>query len=94
MADELAAGGRAKQIINLTGPNRLGRDVEIITPGGVITVAADMVTTQEGLPRVVIEVAPSTREKPTSGDGGHWETEVRDYYLDRTDVTLTRKGDI
>jgi hypothetical protein len=91
IADGIA---RSRQVVDLTGPNRLGRDVEIITPGGVVRVYADLVTAREGLPAVTVEIVPSTRYKPTSGDGGHWESEVRDYLTDRTDVTLVRKGDI
>lgn len=98
MADETEPmSGRepeTKQIVDLSGTNRLGRYAEIITPGGVIRVYADLVTAREGLPAVTIEIVPSTRYKPTSGDGGHWEHEVRDHFGDRTDVILVRKSDI
>jgi hypothetical protein len=68
------------------------RYVEIRTPGGTIRVYTGLVTTHQNLPAVTVEITPSTRSKPISGDGGHWEAEVRDFYLDRTDVSLVRRG--
>jgi hypothetical protein len=84
-------GSRPDQVINMTGETRW---VQLVTPGGIVNVHTGLVTAKEGLPAVTTEIAPSTREMPTSGDGGHWGIEVRDFYLDRTEVSMIRKGDI
>lgn len=84
---------RPERVIDLTERGEQLRYVEIITRGGVIRVNTNLVTTQGGHDRVVVEVEPSTRDIPRSGDGGHWETIVHQA-VSRTDIVLTRHGEI
>jgi len=84
---------RPEQVINMTERGDQLRFVEIITRGGVIRVTTNLVGVHDSREHVVVEVMPSTRFIPTSGDGGHWTTHAEDRGS-RTDVTLIREEDI
>ena len=86
----------APQIIDLTDRDDVARYVEIITRGGVVRVMTNLT----GIGRdgqahelVKVDVMPSTRTMPRSGDGGHWEAIVRDG-SSTTEVSLIREGGI
>lgn len=81
---------QAEQVIDLTERGESMRYVEIITRGGVIRVNTNLVGVQDGREHVVIEIHPSTRAMPRSGDGGHWDVVTHDHGS-RTDVSLIRQ---
>jgi hypothetical protein len=57
--------------------------LQILTPGGTVTVNTSLVNVQTNQPVVVVEVEP----------GRDWDIEVRDR-LSRTDVTLTKREEM
>jgi hypothetical protein len=83
-----------EQVIDMTGRGTSLRYVEIITRGGVVRVNTNLLGVHDGgREYVTVEVTPSTRVMPTSGDGGHWHAEVTELH-GRTDIALIREGDI
>jgi hypothetical protein len=76
--------------IDLTSPSPEWNSVNVLTPGGMVSVAADQVDTQVRVPVVLTEISPNTPYKAHTAPGGDWVMETHRRPGDRLDVRLLK----
>lgn len=94
------SGPQRVKRIDLTVPSDALTWVEILTPGGIVRVNTNLVTTQTGQPTVVVEVERQVPGRPGrfyagahAEPSGEWGVDVVRFGDLRIDVVLTREPD-